>query len=1053
VNDERGIIAWFARNPIASNLIMLTIVICGITTWLFGNVRMEVFPEISPSMVTVGVAYPGAAPEEVEEGICVRIEEAVHGLTGVYQVSSSANEGAGAVTIEALPETDLRALLNDIKSRVDAIDTFPAEAEKPVIQEVIVRSQVINVAVSGQADEATLKRLGERVRDELSAIPGITQVDLVSARPYEISIEVSEEALRRHGLTFDQVAGAVRSRSLDLPAGSLKTQGGEILLRTKLQAYHGREFEQLVLLSHPDGTRVLLGDVATVVDGFADTYQSSRFDGEPAVMLQVFRVGDQNALELSAKVHDYVRTAQSRMPEGIRLTVWLDQAKFLRGRLDTLVEDAGQGFLLVFLMLALFLRLKLAFWVCLDIPVSFLGAVALMPVFGVSINMLSLFSFILVLGIVVDDAIVVGENVHRHWEHGKDRVRATIVGAREVAVSVTFGVLISMSAYLPMLFMPGANSRIWQVIPAIVIPVLFFSLLDSKLVLPSHLAHMRPENPSPRGIYWAWKQVQRGCDLALRRYVRWVQEPLLRTALHGRYLTLAVFLAILLLTGGFVSTGWLRFNYFPAVEGDYVVATLVMPQGTPVETTRAIVQRLEREALAVGEELGGGLVRHVLASVGEQPYRTQQTRHSGVYGVTFTGAHLGEVNVELQPSEERTMLAADILRRWRQRVGEVSDVVELEFTANIMASGADIDVRLSSNDRDSLRAAAGELKAHLAAYDGVTDVADSFRQGKQEIKLAILPAAEPLGLSARDLARQVRQAFHGEEAQRIQRSRDDVKVMVRYPESERRSLADLERMRIRTPAGDEVPFDQVAAAEHGRGYARIQRVDRARSLHVTCKVDDKRSKYSKNDIAGLLATDFLPQLATAHPGLQWAFEGSQRNQAETLGALAQGFLVVLFLIYALMAIPLKSYLQPLIVMTAIPFGFVGAVVGHLVIGLDLTILSMFGLVALAGVAVNDSLVLVEFINQLRKEGTPLREAVTRASMIRFRAVMLTSGTTFVGLLPLVLNKSVQAQFLIPMGVSLAFGSVFATFVSLLLVPSLYLILEDLRFRRAAPASA
>ena len=1042
--DQRGIIAWFAENRVASNLVMLGIIVTGLATVFTGRLDFEVFPEITPNVVTIGVTYPGATPHEVEESICVRIEEAVQGIDGVREIRSVAAEGGGSVAVEVEMSADLRSVLDDIKNRVDGIDTFPVDAERPVIQEVVVRNQVVSIAVHGNVPEQTRKQLAERIHDELSVLPGISQVELASVRPSEISIELSEAAMRRHALTFEQVAHAVRTSSLDLPAGSIKTAGGEILLRTKGQAYRRPDFETLPLITRADGTRVLLGDVATVVDGFADQDQSSSFDGEPAALVQVFRTGHQNALEIADTVHDYVRRTQPSMPEGVTLTTWHDYSKFLRGRLNLLLEDTGQGFLLVFLMVALFLRFRLAFWVCLDIPVSFLGALALMPLLDVSINMLSLFAFIVVLGIVVDDAIVVGENVHRHTRNGVDRVRATVRASREVAVSVTFGVMVTMAAFLPMTAMPGPQGKIWRVIPLIVIPTLLFSLLDSKLVLPAHLAHMPPENPNPRGIPWAWSKVQGWCGRGLSWWVDRVHRPLLHGATRLRYLTVAVFGAVLILTVGAIAGGLLKFQFFPQVAADNCIAELVMPQGTPAEQTRAAISKLEQAALEVGKEFGTGVVQHTLASVGEQPYRQQQSRNGGQAGQSYLGAHIGEVNIELVPSELRTVATDTVLEAWRARVGAIPGAVELSYTSSIFSAGDDVDVQLSATNLATLRSAADELKAHIAAIPGVSDVADDFRAGKQEIELDILPAAETLSLTRQDLARQVRQGFYGEEVQRVQRGRDDVKVMLRYPESHRRSVGDLEAMRVRTDDGAEVPFEAVATSRFARGPDTIKRTNRARTVEVTASVDD--SKANNNDIARELRTSFLPALAERHSGLRWQFAGEQKQQAETLEGLSVGFIVVLFLVYALMAIPLRSYWQPLIVMTAIPFGFVGAVIGHALMGLDLTIMSMFGLVALAGVAVNDSLVLVEFVNQARRDGTPLLDAVRGASMVRFRAIMLTSGTTFVGLLPLVLNKSVQAQFLIPMGVSVAFGSVFATGVSLLLVPSLYLAFEDVRRR-------
>ncbi len=1047
---NQGLIAWFAHNPVAANLLMFLIIFSGIL--VIPSLEEEVFPDSSANEVAISVVYPGASPEEVEEAICIRIEEQVHNLTGIRQVRSTAVEGAGTVVVEVLPEEDLQRVLDDIKSRVDAIDSFPIDAEEPIIQESVVRPQVISVAVSGEVDELTLKRLGERVRDELTAIPGITLVDLINTRPYEISIEVSERALERHRISFDAVAEAVRRTSLDLPAGSIKERAGEVLLRTKGQAYSGPDFADLTLITRADGSRVRLGDVAAVRDGFAEVDQATRFDGRPAALVEVFRVGNQSALDISRKVHEYVREAHARMPPGITLTTWRDDAALLKGRLKLLLDNFGLGFALLFIPLALFLRLRLAFWVCMGIPVAFLGAVALMPVFDISVNMISLFAFLVVLGIVVDDAIVAGENVHLHRSRGMNPTEAAIVGSREVAVSVTFGVLTTMAAFCPMLVMPGPMSKIWRVIPLIVIPTLLFSLVESKLILPAHLAHMREERRNPLGLAGLWRRVQTGADRALQWVVRRIYEPLLGAALSFRYLTLAIFGAILLLALATVHFGYIRFVYFPELEGDNAIAFLDMPEGTPASVTGEAVARLEAAALAVTGELGGrAVVRNVMASVGEQPFRKIQGRNASLTDSSSSGSHLGEVNIQLLPAEDRSVHTEAVVKHWRERTGAIPDAVALGFTSALFSTGSDIDILLSASDIALLVEAARELKEHLAAFPGVSEVADSFRGGKQEVKLRILPEAEHLGLTVRDLARQVRQGFYGEEAQRLQRGRDDVKVMVRYPAEERRSLGQLEALHIRTPAGDEVPFASVATLEFGRGFSSIRRTDRRRTINVTADVESELA--NANEIIATLNEGFLPALAHRYPGLLVGFEGEQRQQAETLASLMVNFALALFVIYALIAIPLGSYLEPLIILTAIPFGVVGAIGGHVLHEFDLSIVSVLGAVALAGVAVNDSLVLVEFINQFRARGGRLVDAVRSVGVARSRAIFLTSVTTFVGLLPLIYERSVQAVVLIPMAISLAYGVMFTTLVSLILVPCLYLILEDAHYALGRARSA
>ncbi len=1040
-------IEWFARNAVAANLLMVLIVAGGIIS--LGGIKQEIFPEFSTDRITVTVEYLGATPAEVEEGVCVRVEEAIEGLEDIKRVRSTAREGVGVVTIEAQPGADVRDLLDRIKSRVDAIDTFPEETEQPVIQELIVRHQVINIAVSGDADERTLKSLGERVREEVSALPGITQVELINVRPYEISIEMSEDALRRHNLTFDDVAGAVRRSSLDLPGGSIKTSAGEILLRVKGQAYRRPDFEKLVLLTRPDGTRLLLGDVATVDDGFAETDQSARFDGDPSVMVQVYRVGDQSALEIADAVKRYVEDAKYRFPEGVSLTTWQDGSIYLRGRLDLLLRNALQGFALVFLILALFLRMRLAVWVSIGIPISFLGTLWLMPAFDVSINLLSLFAFILVLGIVVDDAIIVGESIYSEQVRGGSAMEKSIIGARQVATPVIFAVLTSIAAFSPMLSVSGQTGKFLRVISLIVIPTLFFSLVESLFILPAHLSHYSAGDRPKLKLLAAASDMQFRFARLVERFIERVYRPALERALEWRYLTAAVGVTMLLLTAGLVAGRWIRFTFFPSVEADNVAAMLTMPLGTPAETTERAIEKIRRAATDVEREIDGGegsprVFRHVLASVGSQPYLETQSRAAGNVLGGFSAAHLGEVHIELVPSEERTISSERIAELWREKTGPIQDAIELTFTSSIFSPGEAINVQLSTSDPDGgvevLREAADRLKRHLATRPGVFP-SDSFREGKREVVLDILPSAEAIGLTLSDLARQVRQGFYGEEAQRIQRGRDDIRVMVRYPADRRRSLGDLESMRIRTPAGDEVPFSEVARARFGRGYADIQRVDRRRTVNVTADVDE--AIVDTNEIIAELQGTVLPELVRLHPTLRYSFEGQQREQAESLADLFRGFALALIVIYGLLAIPFHSYVQPMIVLLAVPFGLVGAAWGHVLMGLDLTILSVFGSVALTGVVINDSLVMVDFINVKRKEGLPLHRAVRDAGAVRFRPILLTSLTTFAGLTPLMLfERSVQAKFLVPMAVSLAYGVLFSTFVTLVLIPAGYVILED-----------
>jgi multidrug efflux pump subunit AcrB len=1034
-----GPIAWFVENRVAANLLM--VLILGAGALAIPKIKREVFPEFDPELISITVPYLGAAPEEVEDGVCTRIEESIQGLVGVKTITSKAAEGLAVVMVEVIEGADPRELVNDIKNRVDAIPSLPDESETPIVQRVIVKRQVINIAVSGLASEKTLKRIGEQVRDEVAALPGITQAELVNARPYEISVEISEEALRRYTLTFDGVTQAIRRSSLDLPGGSIRTKSGEILLRSEGQAYVGRDFERLVLLTNPDGTRITLGDIATVVDGFSESDESSRFDGNPSVLVQVFRVGNQSAIEVSEQVHEYLIEANTRVPEGIQLTAWQDDSEVLVSRLDLLMRNGRVGLVLVILSLTLFLRLGLAFWASLGIPVSFLGALMLMPSLDVSINLVSLFAFIVVLGIVVDDAIIVGENIHRYVEAGIPLKEAAVRGARGVLVPVVFAVLTTIVAFAPLLFIEGAFGQIFRPIPIVVIATLIFSLVESLYILPAHLSRLQTKPLTYIGRIW--NHFQGGVAGLLISFRQRCYIPLLEVALRWRYLTIATGVATLTLSLGIWFGGWLKFSFLPELEADNVVALLTMPQGTPKEVTAAVLLHLEKSAEEVRDEVessGENIFRHILTSLGTQPIHARQGPTAGNL-VGGAGSHLGEVNIQLASSEERNFSSKDVADLWREKTGLVPDALELTFTSSLINSGEDINIRLTSPSLDALEVAAGDLKTQLGQYVGVSDISDSLREGKKEVKLKVLPAAETLGFTLFDLSRQVRQAFYGEEAQRIQRGTEEVKVMVRYPTKERRSLDSLKQMRVRSPAGDEVPFSTVAVSELGRGPESINRVDRQRAVTITANVDETRN--NANEIISDLEMDYLPRLSQKHIGLRYSFEGEQKNQWETLSSLREGFTVAILLIFALLAIPLRSYIQPLIIMSVIPFGFVGAIIGHLIMGLNLTIISIFGIVALAGVVVNDSLVLVDHINQRRKEGWLLEDSVREAGRSRFRPILLTSVTTFLGLTPLIIEKSIQAQFLIPMAVSLAFGVLFSTFIVLLLLPAAYLVMEDI----------
>lgn len=1035
----KRIIAWFVGHGVAANVLMMAVVVGGALS-LF-SVKREIFPETSPPIVRVSVPYPGAAPEEVEAGIVLRIEEAVQDIAGVKEIRGIAAEGSGTVTVELSRGADAQRVLNDVKSRVDAITSFPDEAEEPIVEQPVIRSEVLTVAISGPASERVLRRLAENVRDDLLDMAGITQVELAAVRPYEISIEVSQDALRRYGLTFAQVAAAVRQASLRLPGGNIETRTGEILLRVEEQAYRGEEFARLPLLTTPEGGRLRIGDVATVRDAFEDTNQSARFDGEPTALVRIFRVGDQDAIDIAEKVKGYVAEQRAAMPNGITITTWLDTSRVLQSRIDLLVENGLWGFALVFAVLALFLRLSLAAWVAVGIPVSFLGAALLMPLFGLSVNMMSMFAFIVVLGIVVDDAIVVGESVYTQFEAKVAGREGAIEGTTTVSTPVIFAVLTTMAAFLPLLFLPGVFGDFMWPIPIIVIGTLVFSLLESLLVLPHHLSGLRLElHEKARG----WRRFQEAFGRSLDRFVANRYGPFIERAVAWRSVVFTVGLVVLVLSVATAAGGWIKFRFFPPVESDHVTAALRMPQGAPEEITRAAVRRLEEAALKIGEELeqehGARVIQHVLASVGAQPFAAQQGGAPGGGASIFSGGNLGEVAIELVPSEERSVTSQQIADLWRARIGTIADAETLTFTGSIFGAGSPIDVRFSGADFATLQTIADRLKSKLRDYPGVFEIADSYRAGKTQIELDITQRAQAVGLTLADLARQVRGAFYGEEAQRIQRGRDEIKVMVRLPEGERRSLADLESLRIRGENGLSIPLYEAAKLQTSRSPSVIDRVQGARVLSVTADVDPSQANAAQ--ILQELQRDVLPQLMKEHPRVRYVLAGEQEEQRETLGGLVRGFLFAMLAIYVLLAIPFRSYAHPLLVMSAIPFGFVGALLGHLLLGLDLTILSMFGIVALTGVVINDSLVMVDFINRKRRDGVDLAQAIRDAGKARFRPVVLTSLTTFVGLAPLLAERSVQAQFLIPMAASLAFGVLFATAITLVLVPVGYALLAD-----------
>ncbi len=1046
----KRIIAWFAQNHVAANLLMVFFLLAGAVTAL--NMKLEIFPETSLDTITITVEYPGASPSEVEEGVIQKIEENIAGLAGIRRVDSKATEGLATIIIEVVKGWDLQKLLDEVKSEVDRITTLPDESEKPVVRETTRRTQVLWVALFGDAPEASLKAIAQRFKDDITALPGVTVAELMGVRDSEIHIEVSEQTLKRYNLTLKSVANAVAQGSLDLPGGSVKTEGGEILVRAKGRKYLAKEYHDVPIITRPDGSKVTLGEIADIKEGFQDTQELfARFNGKPAALIQVYRVADQNALDVASEVKEYIDKVRPELPAGVSVDFFSDRSKVLKSRIDLLLRNMIQGLIVVVVVLGLFMSARLSFWVTLGIPVSFLAAIWFLPFADVSINMISLFAFIMVLGIVVDDAIVVGEQVFTFREEGMPPMQASIEGTNIIAKPVIFSVLTTVAAFMPLLMASGMMGKIMLNIPVVVIAVLMASLTESLFILPSHLAGAKVK---------ARKKGEEKLSVRLlRRFIRGPYAKALDLCLRWRYATLASGIVVLMVALGLVAGGYIKFTLFPVVEGDILTANLELPAGAPPEDTIKVVSQLETAAQKVladadkkrpagSEPLHKYTVSLVGISTGGR------ASHAG--GSSTTGGNLGTVFVELLEGEKRNMTTKDLVNQWRKQTGPVPEAESLTFTGELFSPGNPIEVHLSAPSEDELIKASDDLKEKLATYTGVFDIADSFTPGKWEMQLKLKPAARSLGLTLQDLAQQVRYAFYGAEALKIQRNQDEVKVLVRYPEAERRSLSDIQQMRIRTASGDEVPFSQVAEVTMTRGYTSVDRANRRRVIKVTADVNPDQANAS--ELRAWLEKSVLPDMAAKYPGLRYTMEGAGREERESLSDVLTGFVIALFLIYALLAIPFRSFSQPIIVMAAIPFGLVGALAGHFIMGMGTSLLSLFGMVGLTGVVVNDSLVLIDAANRLRDAGMTPGEAIREAGPMRFRAIILTSLTTFGGLAPIIFERSLQAQFLIPMAVSLGFGVLFATGVTLVLIPCGYLMLDDIhgiidRLRGRVPAAA
>ena len=1038
-NTSFGLIGWFTKNPVAANLLMILVIFAGLISAL--NISKNMFPLGDLDQISISAVYPGATPVEVEKGVILPMEAALQGLKGIKKINSSAGRDVAFINLEIESNEDIQEVMSQVENRIDGIVNFPDDLERPTVTRATMDEArwIMGIAVYGDMDERTRKVMGQEMRDELLLLPEIKRLVLWGVDPYEISIEVQEDRLREYNLTLNEVAQVLRNSSLDLPGGMIRSAEGNVLVRTQGKAYTGENFAKIVVRSQPDGTKLLLSDVATIRDGFAESNTLVRFDGKTAFNLGVFAVEDQDILTISNIVKQYIQDKRKTLPEGLQIAEFFDTSFHLRGRLNMMLENLALGAVLVAIVLGLFLNLHVGGWVMLGIPVSFLGAFWLMPVnpYPVDVNVLSLFAFIIVLGIVVDDAIVIGESI---FSEAKKEFKATsattyttsvatvIAGAKKVATPSTIGVLTTMAAFAPILFVGGVGAPYFESIAVVVILCLMFSLIESKLILPAHLVGLQLGKPvKPRMAFI--ERWQRNIGNGLSQFVEHRYIPFLKRCLYHRYATLAGFLALLIVSISAVNSGIARFEFFPNVPGDGVQAQIIMQDGTSVENLQETLSRVEAAAYEVDAE-----------------YRSSHPGSKGLieHSVFYTESDVKAMfMLSLTHSEDRDLDGFEIEKLWRDKVGNLPNVRKQRYYAGTNAGGgAKINLTLSGTDPEQLTLAGTALAEKLGEYSGVFDIYNSQGAGSREILISLTPNASQLGISLGDIARQVRQAFYGEEVQRLQRGPDTLKVMVRYSIEERSSIATLENMHIRTASGHAITIGEVADIRLGLGLTAIPRIDRERTVTITADVD--ASKAQSGTVIQDLTTEFMPQLLARYPGVKFGLGGASQEQQTLMQRMILGFVASLFLIYGLLAVPLKSYVQPLVIMAVIPFGFIGAVVGHIIFGVSISMLSIFGLIALAGVVVNDSLILVEFVNRGRSDELSIEEALVDAGRQRFRAILLTTMTTFVGLLPMLFETSTQAQFVIPMALSLSFGIVFATTITLILIPCLYRVIYDLR---------
>lgn len=1042
----KNLIRASIRNSPAMNTLMVGILVLG--TVCFAMMRREVFPEFQLEIVLVSVPYPGAAPEEIERGICQKIEEAVQTIAGIKKVTSVAAENAGSVVLELNADVkDVQRVVSEVRSAVDRIPSFPELTEDPEVQQITFREAAVNISVmapegNAEPDMLQLRQVAEQVRDRLLLLPSVSQVQIKGALNYQIDVEIDEDTLRKHGLSLPQVAEIVRRENLEMPAGKIKSDGQEVLIRGKNKRLTGRGIEQLPLVTDPSGVVLSVGDLATVKDGFADGTAITETNGRPSLFLEVQRTSNEDLLRISEEVEEFTKTVS--LPKGYELVAWGDRSVDVRDRLDMLVENGRMGLVLVFLVLAVFLELRLAFWVAMGIPIAMLGAGGVLLGFGQTLNMLSMFAFLMALGIIVDDAIVVGENIYAHRQMGKSFLTAAVDGTHEVIPSVMASVTTTIIAFCPLLFVSGVMGKFIAVMPLAVIAMLAVSLFESMFILPCHLAHQDSLVFRVVGFLFyplgfvvrVFERVNRVTAAGLKRFVDGIYTPVLKWSVGNPWTVMSAAAALLLVTIGIVRAGLVPFIIFPKLDANYLVAKVNFPDGTPARVTDAATRRMVEKLQEIDKSLGG-IMPVIYRGVGSVE------NQGGPGGDSTSGSHVGSVTVELVESSTRSITSDEINALWRDSVDEIAGVESITYGSLSMGPGGKpIEFKLLADPgaESSLEPAVEECKQKLREFEGVYDVADDSRPGKWEFQVSIKDRAKSMGVSSQDLANTIRASYYGAEVMRLQRGRHEVKLMVRYPPEQRSSLANLEEIRIRTSDGVERPITELADIKVFRGYNEINRLNQKRSITITADLDEKVAN-ARNTVATLQA-GFIPDLMKRYPGVSVNWEGQQEQTQESLRSLFLATGIALVVMFALLTFEFKSYLQPTIILLIIPFGVIGAILGHLILGRPLTLFSFFGLVALTGVVVNDSIVLIDFINARVRAGVPAAEAVVEAGRRRFRPVLLTSATTVAGLIPILMERSLQAQILIPMATSLAFGLLMATVLVLVLVPTMYRIYRD-----------